>query len=83
MILGERKSKEYQNWKESCENLMNGSCRMYNRSCFSYLKTNFYRYHASLELLGERTEQVEELKADIADVKEMYRNQIVELVGKK
>ncbi|KAI8142119.1 TATA element modulatory factor 1 TATA binding protein [Fennellomyces sp. T-0311] len=41
------------------------------------------RYHASLELLGERTEQVEELKADIADVKEMYRNQIVELVGQK
>ncbi|KAI9316092.1 TATA element modulatory factor 1 TATA binding-domain-containing protein [Dichotomocladium elegans] len=40
------------------------------------------RYHASLELLGERTEQVEELKADIADVKEMYRNQIVELVQK-
>jgi hypothetical protein len=40
------------------------------------------RYHAALEMLGERTEQVEELKADIADVKEMYRNQIVELVQK-
>lgn len=33
-------------------------------------------------MLGERTEQVEELRADIADVKEMYRNQIVELVQK-
>lgn len=41
------------------------------------------RYHASLELLGERTEQVEELKQDIADLKEMYRNQIVELVKDK
>ncbi|KAF7722332.1 hypothetical protein EC973_003422 [Apophysomyces ossiformis] len=40
------------------------------------------RYQASLELLGERTEQVEELKADVNDVKEMYRNQIVELVQK-
>lgn len=33
-------------------------------------------------MLGERTEEVQELKADIADVKEMYRNQIVELVAK-
>ncbi|KAI9303172.1 hypothetical protein BJ944DRAFT_241684 [Cunninghamella echinulata] len=40
------------------------------------------RYQASLELLGERTEQVEELKADIADVKDMYRTQVVELVQK-
>jgi hypothetical protein len=40
------------------------------------------RYQASLELLGERTEQVEELRADIADVKDMYRTQIVEMVQK-
>ncbi|CAO3696573.1 unnamed protein product [Umbelopsis ramanniana] len=40
------------------------------------------RYHAALEMLGERTEQVEELRADISDVKEMYRSQIVELVQK-
>ncbi|RUP50837.1 hypothetical protein BC936DRAFT_137512 [Jimgerdemannia flammicorona] len=40
------------------------------------------RYHAALEMLGERTEEVQELKADIADVKEMYRNQIVEMVAK-
>lgn len=33
-------------------------------------------------MLGERTEQVEELRADISDVKEMYRSQIVELVQK-
>jgi predicted RNase H-like nuclease (RuvC/YqgF family) len=40
------------------------------------------RYQTLLELLGERTEQVEELKADLNDVKEMYRNQTVELVQK-
>ncbi|KAI9028864.1 TATA element modulatory factor 1 TATA binding-domain-containing protein [Phycomyces nitens] len=40
------------------------------------------RYQASLEMLGERTEQVQELKADIADVKEMYRSQIIEMVQK-
>ena len=31
------------------------------------------RHQATLELLGERSEQVEELKADILDVKQMYR----------
>lgn len=38
------------------------------------------RYQTLLELLGERTEEVEELKADLADVKEMYKSQILELV---
>jgi chromosome segregation ATPase len=31
------------------------------------------RYEATLELLGEKSELVEELKADVQDVKEMYR----------
>lgn len=31
------------------------------------------RYQTTLELLGEKSEQVEELKADIQDVKQMYR----------
>lgn len=31
------------------------------------------RYQATLEMLGEKSEQVEELKADVADVKQMYR----------
>ncbi|KIY03844.1 uncharacterized protein Z520_00535 [Fonsecaea multimorphosa CBS 102226] len=31
------------------------------------------RHQTTLELLGEKTEQVEELKADIVDVKQMYR----------
>lgn len=38
------------------------------------------RYQTLLELLGERTEEVEELKADLQDVKEMYKSQIVELL---
>eukprot|EP00897_Mesotaenium_endlicherianum_P010597 jgi/Mesen1/9566/ME000644S08864 len=40
------------------------------------------RRHASaLELMGERDEQVEELRADLQDVKEMYRDQIDMLVN--
>jgi archaellum component FlaC len=31
------------------------------------------RHQTTLELLGEKSEQVEELKADILDVKQMYR----------
>lgn len=41
------------------------------------------RYQTLLELLGERTEEVEELKADLIDVKEMYKSQILELVQNK
>lgn len=32
------------------------------------------RYEATLELLGEKTEMVDELKADVEDVKAMYRD---------
>lgn len=32
------------------------------------------RYQTTLEMLGEKSEQVEELKADVADVKQMYRD---------
>ena len=32
------------------------------------------RYQTTLEMLGEKTERVEELEADIADVKQMYRD---------
>ena len=39
------------------------------------------RYQTTLELLGEKSEQVEELKADIADVKQMYR-QLADTMGK-
>jgi TATA element modulatory factor len=39
------------------------------------------RHQTTLELLGEKSEQVEELKADIADVKQMYR-QLADTMGK-
>ncbi|RIA84042.1 TATA element modulatory factor 1 TATA binding-domain-containing protein, partial [Glomus cerebriforme] len=39
------------------------------------------RYQITLELLGEKTEQVEELQADIKDMKDVYRNQITELAA--
>ncbi len=38
------------------------------------------RYSAALEMLGEKTEQVSELQADIADMKQVYRDQVQELV---
>ena len=34
------------------------------------------RYAQAVELVGERDEQVEELKADLTDVKHLYRDQI-------
>lgn len=36
----------------------------------------------TLEMLGEKSEQVEELKADVQDLKSMYRQQIEDLVGR-
>ncbi|CAG8740974.1 4507_t:CDS:2, partial [Funneliformis caledonium] len=39
------------------------------------------RYLITLELLGEKTEQVEELQADIEDMKVAYRNQITDLAA--
>ncbi len=35
-----------------------------------------HRYVAAVELLGERDESLEELKADLMDVKQLYREQI-------
>jgi hypothetical protein len=39
------------------------------------------RYAAAVELLGERDEQLEELAADLADVKQLYKSQIEALVA--
>ncbi|KAF9918410.1 hypothetical protein FBU30_000219 [Linnemannia zychae] len=39
------------------------------------------RHRAALEMLGEKTEEVQELKADILDVKEAYRDQINDLLS--
>lgn len=38
------------------------------------------RYEATLEMLGEKSELVEELKADVLDVKQMYR-ELVDTMG--
>ncbi|XP_076902744.1 golgin candidate 5-like [Bidens hawaiensis] len=40
------------------------------------------RHSAALELMGERDEELEELRADIMDFKEMYREQVNILVNK-
>ena len=40
------------------------------------------RYQTTLEMLGEKAEQVEELKADIADMKGMYRDLVERMTGK-
>eukprot|EP00178_Gracilaria_changii_P028051 TRINITY_DN949_c1_g2_i2.p1 TRINITY_DN949_c1_g2~~TRINITY_DN949_c1_g2_i2.p1 ORF type:complete len:684 (+),score=154.15 TRINITY_DN949_c1_g2_i2:124-2175(+) len=40
------------------------------------------RHTALLELLGEREERIAELNADLADVKQMYKEQITELLLK-
>ncbi|XP_030525334.1 golgin candidate 5 [Rhodamnia argentea] len=39
------------------------------------------RHSAALELMGERDEELEELRADIVDLKEMYREQVNLLVN--
>ncbi|KAI8356948.1 TATA element modulatory factor 1 TATA binding-domain-containing protein [Mortierella sp. GBAus27b] len=39
------------------------------------------RHKAALEMLGEKTEEVQELRADLHDVKEAYRDQINDLLG--
>ncbi|PVU98116.1 hypothetical protein BB561_000104 [Smittium simulii] len=41
------------------------------------------RYSASLVLLGERTEQVMDLKEEISEIKSIYKKQIEEYVSKK
>ncbi|KAF3779259.1 Golgin candidate 5 [Nymphaea thermarum] len=41
------------------------------------------RHSAALELMGERDEELEELRADIYDLKEMYREQVDLLVNKQ
>ena len=39
------------------------------------------RHAAALELMGERDEEVDELRNDLADVKTLYREQVDELAG--
>lgn len=39
------------------------------------------RYQALLAMYGEKVEQTDELRLDLADVKDMYRSQIDELLS--
>ena len=39
------------------------------------------RYEASLEMLGEREEEVEELKGDVGELKRLYRELVEEKIG--
>ena len=41
------------------------------------------RYEASLEMLGEREEEVEELRADVKELKRLYRELVEEKMGGK
>jgi len=40
------------------------------------------RYMATLELLGEKTEEAEELRDDLKDVKAIFRDQVNELLAR-
>ncbi|BFZ64899.1 hypothetical protein YB2330_006052 [Saitoella coloradoensis] len=45
------------------------------------LQTLQARYDSALELLGEKEESLQELRMDVKEIKEMYKEQISELVG--
>ena len=48
-----------------------------NKVWFSYLlQETERRYNAVLQMYGEKAEEVQELKLDLQDVKEMYRQQV-------
>ena len=38
------------------------------------------RYQTALEMIGAKEEEIQELRADITDMKEMFRNQVSELL---
>jgi TATA element modulatory factor len=40
------------------------------------------RHSTALELMGEKDEQLEELRADFNDLKQLYRVQVSELLGR-
>lgn len=64
---------------QQCEQFRNESLSL--PSLRAELEALRRRHSSALELMGERDEQVEELKADLADVKQMYREQIDLLVN--
>ncbi len=48
----------------------------------SQMKEMTQRYNTALQLIGEKEEQLEELRADIQDVKSLYKSQISDLLEK-
>ncbi|MED6146750.1 Golgin candidate 5 [Stylosanthes scabra] len=73
-------SEELVQMTEQCEKLRaEASCLPGVRAELDALRR---RHSAALELMGERDEELEELRADIVDLKEMYREQVNLLVSK-
>ncbi|KAK9923384.1 hypothetical protein M0R45_031806 [Rubus argutus] len=65
---------------EQCEKLRAEACML--PGIKAELDALRRRHSAALELMGERDEELEELRADIVDLKEMYREQVNLLVNK-
>ncbi|XP_021736873.1 golgin candidate 5-like [Chenopodium quinoa] len=65
---------------EQCEKLRSEASML--PSIRAELESLRRRHTAALELMGERDEELEELRADIVDLKEMYREQVNLLVNK-
>ena len=51
--------------------------------CISLLVkcSDVFLYWSNVQMYGEKTEEAEELRLDLEDVKEMYKMQIVQLTG--
>jgi len=65
---------------EQCEKLRAEACLI--PGLRAELEALRRRHSSALELMGERDEELEELRADIIDLKEMYREQVDLLVNK-
>ncbi len=65
-----KKNEEVNNLEENCKQIN------------EKLQDMKLREKTALEMLGEKTEEVEELRADVVDLKALYRQQIQELVEK-
>jgi hypothetical protein len=84
-LLSMTKSKD-----EACQELLTlmreneqlSSYRKKSEELEASVKALEVREQTTLEMLGERSELVQELRADVDDLKTMYRQQIEELVDR-
>jgi len=60
------------------EILINENNQLLN--CKNQLMELSHRYNTALELVGEKTEEVEEARADLQDMKQLYRTQVSDLL---